>query len=215
MEAQTDSLRCLAVRSTLRYVGGRYRKGVPATMRILHRRLLLTIVISVFASTSAQADINLDLIKGKRTVKDKVSFTIEIDHETNEDPRYKQKPEFIEIHATFASPASGIIALDGRGIQRFDNATDVPGERTEITYGRHTVTLQVSESAVATRLVVSIRGGVVRELIDGAGPSASESTPAAGAARGSNPEERMVDLERRVRQLEAEVEALKKGRRNE
>jgi hypothetical protein len=183
-------------------------------MRILPRRLLVTIVISFLASTAARADISLDLIKGKRTVKDKVSFTIEVDHETNENPRYKEKPEFIEIHATFASPASGIIALDGRGIQRFDESISVPGQRTEITYGRHTVTLQVSDTAIATGLVVSIRGGVVRELI-GSGPSASESTPVAGAARGSNAEERMLNLERRVTQLEAEVEALKRGRRNQ
>jgi len=184
-------------------------------MRILLRRLLVTIVISFLAPTAARADISLDLIKGKRTVKDKVSFTIEVDHETNENPRYKEKPEFIEMYATFASPASGIIALDGRGIQRFDESISVPRQRTEITYGRHTVTLQVSDTAVATGLLVTVRGGVVRELIGSPGPAASESTPAASPVRSSNVEDRIADLERRVRQLESEVDTLKRGRRNQ
>ena len=163
-------------------------------------------------STSALADIRIELIKGKRTIKDKVSFTIEVSHETNENPRYKEKPEFIEISASFASPANGGLAIDGRGVQRFDEAVTVQGQRTEVTYGRHTITLQVSETAVATGLVVFVRGAVVRELI---GDRAGEGASSTSGSVNSVMEERLADLERRVRQLESEVEILKRGRRSQ
>ncbi|HXI93534.1 MAG TPA: hypothetical protein VNO24_26425 [Blastocatellia bacterium] len=162
-------------------------------------------------STSALADIRIELIKGKRTIKEKVSFTIEVSHETNENPRYKEKPEFIEVSASFASPANGAIAIDGRGVQRFDEAVTVQGQRTEITYGRHTITLQVSETAVATGLVVFVRGAVVRELI---GDRAGEASSASSSVN-SGMEERLADLERRVKQLESEVQILKRGRRSQ
>lgn len=166
----------------------------------------------LFFSTSALADIRIELIKGKRTIKDRVSFTIEVSHETNENPRYKEKPEFIEISASFASPANGAIAIDGRGVQRFDEAVTVQGQRTEITYGRHTITLQVSETAVATGLVVFVRGAVVRELI---GERAGEGASSTSSSVNSAMEERLADLERRVRHLESEVEILKRGRRSQ
>src|ERR1041385_8554321 len=105
-------------------------------MKSTTRYFAIAVLLLVF-STSALADIRIELIKGKRTIKDRVSFTIEVSHETDENPRYKEKPEFIEISASFANPASGSIAIDGRGVQRFDEATTVQGQRTEITYGRH------------------------------------------------------------------------------
>jgi hypothetical protein len=157
------------------------------------------------------ADIHIDLIKGKRAVKDKISFTIEVSRETKEDPRYKEQPEFIEISAAFAGPASGVIALDGKGVQRFDESTKVGGQRTEITYGRHTVTLQVTEPAVATSLIVFVRGGVVREII---GESVGGAGISATGAASVGVEERLSGLERRVKQLESEVETLKRTRRN-
>ena len=163
-------------------------------------------------STSALADIRIELIKGKRTIKDRVSFTIEVSHEINENPRYKEKPEFIEISASFASPANGAIAIDGSGVQRFDEAVTVQGQRTEITYGRHTITLQVSETAVATGLVVFVRGAVVRELI---GDRAGEAASGTRNSVNSSMEERLAELERRVRQLESEVETLKRARRSQ
>jgi hypothetical protein len=169
-------------------------------------------VLLLLFSTSALADIRIELIKGKRTIKDSVSFTIEVSHETNENPRYKEKPEFIEISASFASPATGAVAIDGRGVQRFDETITVQGQRTEITYGRHTITLQVSNTAVATGLVVFVRGAVVRELI---GDRAGEGVSSTSGSVNSAMEERLAELERRVRQLESEVESLKKERRNQ
>ncbi len=171
-----------------------------------------TVIVLMMAST-AWADIHLKLISGKRTVKDKVSFTIEVDHEKNEDPRYAKKPELIRFIVNFAEPASGVIILDGKGVLRFDGATQAISDPTEITYGRHVVTMQVSAPAVATLLDVSVRGGVVREVF-GEAPAAGAPV---GAERAGNAslEDRVNALEQKVKQLEAEVEALKRGRRNQ
>ncbi len=165
----------------------------------------LFFLVVLLLPVSLLADIRIGLIKGKRAVKDRISFTIEVSHEKNENPRYKDKPEFIEITGTFAGAASGIVELDGTGVQRFDNSTKIEGERTEITYGRHTVTLQVSEPAVATSLVVFVRGGLVREVV-----GESKSGRGAGGAAKANMsvEERVTDLERRMKQLELELERL-------
>jgi hypothetical protein len=179
-------------------------------MKKIIRYLLAATFLLLLSWTLALGDIRIELIKGKRPVKDRVSFTIEVSHETNENERYKEKPEFIEISSAFVSPASGAIALDGTGVQRFDATVAVEGQRTEITYGRHTITLQVNEPAVATSLVVFVRGAVVREVI-------GESVVAGEARMGTsiNLEDRIAELERRVRQLESEVETLKRGRRNQ
>jgi hypothetical protein len=167
-------------------------------------------IVLMMAST-AWADIHLKLISGKRTVKDKVTFTIEVDHEKNEDPRYAKAPELIRFIVNFAEPASGVIILDGKGVLRFDGTTQAISGDTEITYGRHVVTMQVSAPAVVTLLDVSVRGGVIREVFG--------ETPAAGAPSGASAgggvEDRITALEQKVKQLEAEIEALKRGRRNQ
>lgn len=162
------------------------------------RRYLAIAMAFLLLSAGARADIRINLVKGKRTIKDQVSFTIEVTHEKNEDPPNQEKPEFIEFSASFAKPASGTIALDGKGVERFDSTVEVKGERTEITYGRHVVTVQVSEPAVATSLVAFVRGGVVREVI-----GEELRRPAASA-----------QLERRVKELEAELEGCRKAQRN-
>lgn len=182
-------------------------------MKSSTQHAFVAVVLLLLASGSALADIRIDLVKGKRTVRDKVSFTIEVTHEVNEDPGYKDRPEFIVVEGLkFASPASGMIALDGNGIQRFDETASVEGQRTEITYGRHVITLQVAEPAVVTSMVVLVRGGVVREVIGGSGEGAATNT---GRPANISGEERLTALEQRVRQLEAEVEMLKSGRRNQ
>jgi hypothetical protein len=166
------------------------------------------VIVPMMAST-ALADIHLKLISGRRSIKDTVSFTIEVDHEKNEDPRYAKKPELIRFIANFAEPASGVILLDGKGVLRFDGARDAISDPIEITYGPHVVTMQVSAPAVVTLLDVSVRGGVVREVVGEA--------PAAGATRAgsANLEERINALEQRVKVLETEIEALKRARRNQ
>lgn len=185
-------------------------------LRRAARYWALAIVMMLLAVSSASADIAIELVKGKRAVKDKVSFTIEVDHEKDENPRYAKMPEFLWVeHVAFAAPASGILLLDGKGIDRFDETYQFSGNRTEITYGRHVITLQVSAPAIVTQLRVVVRGGVVREIIGEESHSpatGAESRTETSASR--NTEERVADLERRVKQLEAEVEALKKGRRN-
>lgn len=169
----------------------------------------LTLLMLSVTVVAAFADIRIQLVQGRRAVRDQVSFTIEVSHETNENPRYAKLPEFIEISTGFAAPASGTISIDGRGIGRFDDVIRFNTDRTEITYGEHVVTLDVSAPAVVTSFVVFVRGGVPREIV-GRRPTrreASEPTPAA------NLEDRVAELERRVRQLEAELADLKRARR--
>jgi hypothetical protein len=168
-------------------------------------------VMLLLMASSARADIHLKLISGKRAVKDKVTFTIEVDREKKEDPRYAKAPEFIRFIVNCAEPASGVVILDGKGALRFDGATQAISGDTEITYGRHVVTMQVSAPAVITLLDVSVRGGVIREVFG--------EPPAGGATSGTSSsgsaEDRINALEQKVKQLEAEIEALKRGRRKE
>ena len=179
------------------------------------RYVVMAIAILLLASTSALADIELLLIKGKRTINNRVSFTIEVGHEKNQDPSSAKPPSFIRISATFASPASGVIALDGKGIDRFDESLSIRGSETDITFGRHVVTLQVSAPAVATSLIVAVRGGVPREIIGE--ESGAERVPVSVGrpASAGSVEDRINALEQRVKQLEAEIEALKRERRRQ
>jgi len=160
---------------------------------------------------TARADIHLKLISGKRVVKDKVSFTIEVDHEKNENPRNAKMPDFIKFLVTSSEPASGVVILDGKGVMRFDGANNTLSGDLEITYGRHVVTLQVSSPAVITLFDVSVRGAVIREVI---GESPAAGAPS-GASAGGSAEDRITALEQKMKQLEAEIEALKRGRRNQ
>ena len=172
--------------------------------------LITTVVTMMLISSVTLADIHLKLISGKRVIKDKVSFTIEVDHEKNENPRNAKMPDFIKFLVTSTAPASGVVILDGKGALRFDGANSTISGDMEITYGRHVITLQVSSPAEITLFDVSVRGAVIREVIG--------ETPSAGARNGgSTPsaEDRITALEEKVRQLEAEIEALKKARRNQ
>ena len=173
--------------------------------------LMSAAVMLMAMASAAWADIHLKLISGKRTVKDKVSFTIEVDREKNEDPRYAKAPEFIRFIVNSAEPASGVVILDGKGVLRFDGTTQAISGDTEITYGRHVVTMQVSAPAVITLLDVSVRGGVIREVF---GEAPATGAPSGASASGST-EDRITALEQKVKQLEAEIEALKRGRRNQ
>jgi hypothetical protein len=172
-------------------------------------RLCAAVIVVMMMSSAAWADIHLKLISGKREVKDKVSFTIEVDHEKNESPRNAKMPDFIKFLVTFAEPTSGVVILDGKGALRFDGTNQAISGDLEITYGRHVVTLQVSSPAVVTLLDVSVRGAVVREVFD-----VTIEAPS-GASADNILEGRISALEQKVRQLEAEIEALKRGRRNQ
>jgi hypothetical protein len=178
-------------------------------MKTSVRYLSVSLLLLALGAPGAFADIRINLIKGKRTVKDTVSFTIEVSHEKNEKPRYHDKPEFVEISAEFAEPASGVILLDRQGVQRFDGSARVKGQRTEITYGRHVVTVQVSAPAVATDLTVFVRGGLVREVIG----TAAARAPAVAAPPKKSTAERLADCQKRVTALETEIEVLKRDRR--
>ncbi|HKQ80074.1 MAG TPA: hypothetical protein VJ810_40655 [Blastocatellia bacterium] len=171
--------------------------------------LMTAAVMLALTPSAAWADIHLKLISGKRAVKDKLSFTIEVDREKIENPRNAKAPDFIKFLTNFAEPASGVILLDGKGVLRFDGTNQAISGDIEITYGRHEVTMQVTSPAVVTLLDVSVRGGVVSEVI-----AAAAGAPA-GASAGASAEDRITALEQKVKRLEAEIEALKRERRKQ
>ena len=80
----------------------------------LARIWLGTFAILVIASTTSFAD-RIQLVQGRRLVKDKLSFTVEVLHDKNESPRYANAPEDIQIYLAFADrPATGFVYLDGK-----------------------------------------------------------------------------------------------------
>jgi hypothetical protein len=166
---------------------------------------IVTAALLLVMSGGVVTDSRIQLIHGKRSIKDKVSFIVEVAHEANENARNAKAPEFAEVSAEFAGPASGVIVIDGKGIARFDECSNLTSQRTEITYGRHVVTLQVSSPAVATSLMVFVRGAVLHEII---GDEIKGS--GSGASNAISLEDRLSELDRRVKQLEVEVAALKR-----
>jgi len=185
------------------------KRSSPRSSLFVHSCLAVVVVLIMF--NTAWADIYLKLISGRREVKDKISFTIEVDHEKNENPRNAKQPELIRFLVDSFEPASGVVILDGKGVMRFDGAKHTLSGDLEITYGRHVVTLQVSSPAVITLFEVSVRGAVVREVF-GDAPAAGAPS---GASAGGSAEDRITALEQKVKQLEAEIESLKRGRRNQ
>src|SRR5438874_6135549 len=169
----------------------------------LARIWLGTFAILVIASTTSFAD-RIQLVQGRRLVKDKLSFTDEVLHDKNESPRYANAPEDIQIYLAFADrPATGFVYLDGKVVGRFDESQQFNSNSADITYGRHTITVAVSTSALLGNALVTVRGGIVREIMQAEGTSTSTAPLL---------EERVVELERRVHQLEAEIATLKKKR---
>src|SRR2546428_301668 len=131
----------------------------------LARIWLGTFAILVIASTTAFAD-RIQLVQGRRPVKDKVSFTVEVLRERNGSPRYEGAPEDLQIFAGFADhPTSGLVYIDGKAIGRFDEAQQFNSNPAEISYGRHTITLTISNPANLNAFYVTVRGGVVREIM--------------------------------------------------
>ena len=169
----------------------------------LARLWLGTFAILVIASTTAFAD-RIQLVQGRRLINDKLSFTIEVLHEKNEITRYANAPEDIQIYLVFANrPATGFVYLDGKALGRFDESQQFNSNSADITYGRHTITVAVSNPALLGNVFVNVRGGIVREIMQGEGTGTSTAPLL---------EERVVELERRVHQLEAEIATLKKKR---
>lgn len=172
-------------------------------MMLSKRSLLLALAIVVTGSTTALAQSRIQLVQGRRAIRDKVTFVVELGHAKNEDPRSATVQNDVNIFTRFGErPATGMVYLDDKALGRFDESMSFNSNLAEITYGRHTLTLAFAAPAVLTDVLVSIRGfGVPREILEGDG-----NVPATSAGL----EKRVADLEREVHDLEAEIANLKK-----
>ena len=173
-------------------------------MGLSTRGWLLALAIVIGGSTLAVAQSRIQLVQGRRAVKDKITFIVEISPHKSGYPQYAIKPEDIHVFTRFADrPASGMVYIDGKAIGRFDEAMGFNSNPVDITYGRHTMTLVVASPAVVFDFSVLIRGGVVHEVLD------SEELV---MPQSSVLEQRILGLERKVHELEAEIATLKKNR---
>src|SRR5688572_32306599 len=99
--------------------------------------LILAILIGGSITTVGQG--RIQLVHGKRPIKDKVSFIVEAS------PRKDGNPDRVPsmyFYVRFADrAASGMLYVDGVALTRFDESLGFNSNPVEITYGRHTITL--------------------------------------------------------------------------
>jgi hypothetical protein len=147
------------------------------------------------------AQSRIQLAQGKRAIQDKVSFVVEISPEKN---RPAVASSDMQIFTRFYGPAtSGRVYVDGKAVGRFDESPQFNSNPIEITYGRHTITLAVTNPTALTDFYVTVRGAVAREVLDDQEPLVT-LTP--------DLSKRVSELERKVNDLQAEMANLKKKR---
>jgi len=164
---------------------------------------LLALAILMIGSTTSLAQGTIRLVQGQRAVNDKVTFVVEVEHRKNETPPYATAVEYMQIVAIFERLATGMVYVDGKGLGRFDESRSFDGKLGDVTYGRHTMTLVFANPTVVIGFSVGLSRGTVREILEG--EEASVTAP-------TSLEQRVVELERKVHDLEAEITTLKKKR---
>ena len=173
----------------------------------LVRRSWLVILMTLFVGAgSSFAQSRVRLAQGRRAVKDKVSFVVEIapDKHFAGDPRFAVGPQRVTIWLRLADhPVSGMVSVDGKAVGRFDEALDFNSNDLDVAYGRHTITLSVTAPTTLTGLYVDVAPGIAREILDDAEPSV---VPVPDLSN------RVAELERKVHDLENEIVELKKKR---
>ena len=170
----------------------------------LVRRSFLVVLMTLFVGVgTGVAQSRIQLVQGKRTIQDKVTFVIEVAREKRNSPQYATAPEDLQVYARWQQPATGRIFLDGKALGRFDESMQFNSNLVDVGYGRHTLTLQFAAPTALTDVTVTVRGGVPRELLD-------EQEPA--VALTPDLSKRVGELERKVQDLEAEISSLKKKR---
>jgi len=171
----------------------------------LVRRSWLVVLLTLFVGTGAgMAQSRIQLAQGQRPIQDKVSFVVDVGRDKSQNPRYADAPGEMQILTRFnGPPASGRVYIDGKAIGRFDESRSFNSNPIEITYGRHTITLAVTNPTSIYDFYVSIPGGVLHEILDDQEPSVTLAPDLS---------KRVTELERKVTALEAELTALKKKR---
>jgi hypothetical protein len=170
-------------------------------MKLSNRSWLFALVILIAGSTSVVAQTRIQLVQGRRAVKDTLKFVVEVSREKNQNPRYATAPEALQVYTAFAAhPATGMVYVDGKALGRFDESMKFNSNPVDVSYGRHTITVVFTNPAVVGEFVVSVRGAALREVMDGGD---------AGMPNAVGCESRIVELDRKVRELEAEIATLK------
>jgi hypothetical protein len=93
-----------------------------------------------------------------------------------------------------------MVYIDGKPLGRFDETMQFNSNSIDITYGRHAITVVVANPTILGIVSVTVRGGALREILEGEAPL--EAAP-------TGLEHRIVDLERKVHELEAAIATLK------
>ena len=173
-------------------------------MHLLRRSFLVVLFTLFVGAGTSFGQGRIELVQGRRTIKDNLTFTVEVLHDKNENPRYVTAPEDIQVYLVMADrPASGFVYLDGKALGRFDETQQFNGNPSDITYGKHTITVKVSNPALLGKLVVTVRGARIQEVVDS---SEAEISIPVGI------EKRIAELETKMQGLEAEIASLKKKR---
>jgi hypothetical protein len=170
----------------------------------LVRRSFLVVLFTLFVGSGTSfGQGRIQLVQGRRAIKDNLTFTVDVLRDKNESPRYATAPEDIQVYLAISDrPASGFVYLDGKALGRFDETVQFNSNLADITYGKHTITVKVSSPALLGQLVVTVRGARVQEVMDS---EAEVSVPV-------TMEKRVAELEKKVQDLESEVASLKKKR---
>ena len=109
----------------------------------LVRRSWLVVLMTLFVGVgTGAAQGRIQLVQGKRAIQDKVTFVVEVGRDRANNPRYANAPEHLQIFARWQQAATGKVFMDGKAIARFDESILFNSNPFDITYGRHTLTLQ-------------------------------------------------------------------------
>ena len=165
-----------------------------------HWLLLLTILLGGSSITTV-AQGRIQLVQGRRAIKDKVSFVVDVSRQKNDNPLAESG--YMQLRMVFTAPASGMFYVDGKPLTRFDEAMGFNANQVDVSYGRHTLTVVVANPAVTTEFGVTVSRGVPREILE---------EEALVVTAPNSLEQRVVDLERKVHELEAELAGFKKKR---
>ena len=161
--------------------------------------LLLAILFGGSITTVAQG--RIQMVQGRRAIKDKVSFIVDVSRQKSDNPLAESG--YMQLRMVFTAPASGMVYVDGKPVTRFDESMGFNANQVDISYGRHTLTVVVANPAVTTEFGVMVSRGVPREILE---------EEAFVITAPNSLEQRIVDLERKVHELEAELTTIKRKR---
>jgi hypothetical protein len=161
--------------------------------------LLLAILLGGSIATVAQG--RIQMVQGRRAIKDKVSFIVDVSRQKSDNP--SAEAGYMQLRAIFTAPATGMFYLDGKPLTRFDESMGFNANQVDLSYGRHAMTVVFASPTIITDFSLLVSRGVPREILD---------EEALVIAAPNSMEQRVVDLERKVHELEAELAAFKKKR---